>query len=76
MVRRAIGDLLGAGVRQSLDFALLSVCSTWCKHYVAYAVLGGCSPLCKNYLVYGVLGGCSTGCLLYSVLTHDDCVER
>jgi len=28
------------------------------------------------YLVYAVLGVCCTQCMLYSVLTHDHCMER
>jgi len=28
------------------------------------------------YSEYTVLGVCCTRCMLYSVLTHDDCMER
>jgi len=66
---------------------MLSVCYTWCMLYSMSAVLGLCSTRCMRYSVYVVHCVCYTRCvmysvyaalgvMLYSVLTHNHCMER
>jgi hypothetical protein len=44
--------------------------------YAEYAVLSACCTRCMLYSVYAVLGVCCTGCMLFLVLTLDLGMER